>query len=139
MSAGAPAASGSVLSASSVLGGVIIAVLIASVTTFALNVDFGGEEHIRQISYSRLLDGDVGPGETFISVNLVEVNLISALDPADELVELIEPRLGHRLVLFTFFLTNLGSTRESVFIDDFQLSYADETDKDPLLAVAGRR
>ena len=141
--ADAPATTGGAYVASSVVGVLAIAGLVAGVVSLIVFVSWGGEDRVVQVSYSRLLDGEIRPGETFIRVNSIDVELVSAVDPADDSVALIEPLPGHRLVLFTFVLTNVNDDSDAVpktiFGNDFQTVDSIEAERDPILAIVGRR
>jgi len=141
LSAEAPATTGGTYVASSAAGALVIGAAVAGIVALIIAAPFGGEERVVQVSYTRLLEGDIGPREARIEVNSIEVELVAALDPADEAVAFLEPQPGYRLVLFSFLLTNdrsdSGYTR--VASGDFQMADAAGGNRDPLLAVIGRR
>ena len=141
LSAEATATTGAAYVASSAAGALVIGGLVAGIVALIIVTPFGGEERVVQVSYDRLLGGDIGPRETFVEVNSVGIELVAALDPADEAIAFLEPLPGHRLVLFSFLLTNgrTDSRYTVVGSGDFQMADADDGSRDPLLGVIGRR
>jgi hypothetical protein len=140
LSADAPATTGGAYLASSAVGALVVAGAIAGVVALIVTAPFGGEERVVRVSYQRLLDGEIEPGETLVEVNATELELVAALDPADDAVAFIEPMPGYRLVLFSFLLTNDRRSGVAVIgTDDFELADGDDGSRDPLLGVIGRR
>ncbi len=141
MSAEASATTGGAYVASSAVGTLVIAGLVAGFVAVIIAAPFGGEERVVQVSYNRLLAGEIGPRETHVEVDSVQVELISALDPADDAIAIILPQPGHRLVLFSFLLTNDrdDGLRITIQGDHFQLADPADGARGPLLAVIGRR
>lgn len=141
MSAEASATTGGAYVASSAVGTLVIAGLVAGIVALIIAAPFGGEERVVQVSYNRLVNGELALGETLVKVNDIEIELISALDPADDAIAMILPQPGHRLVLFSFLLTNIRDDGSWITIqgDHFQLADPADGTRDPLLAVIGRR
>ncbi|MEX1254211.1 MAG: DUF4389 domain-containing protein [Dehalococcoidia bacterium] len=143
LAADAPAATGGARTASSAVGLLVVSGLVAGIVALILAVPWTGEEHVVDVSYTRLAEGTLGPGEALVRVNSVEVQLLSALDPADDAFSFYAPRPGSRLVLFSFLLTNVQDSGDAPYIsisgDDFQLAVATADASDPLLAVINRR
>lgn len=140
MSANAPAATGVARTASTVFGVLGIAAIAGFIALVIVAVPWRGEEHTIHVSYQRLVDEGMSFQEASLEVNGVGLDLLSAVDPADETLSLITPLPGHRLVTFSFFLTSHKRSNElaPVFARDFDLRLAG-SDKDPVLAIVGRR
>ena len=144
LAADAPAATGTARNLSSAAGLLVVGGLVAGIVALIVSAPFQREERIVDVSYTRLLAGDLGPGEAVVRVNSVEVQLMSALDPADDAFSFYAPQPGQRLVLFSLLLTNVQDSSDpspyiAVLGDDFQLADASGNDQDPLLAVIDRR
>lgn len=149
LDADAPAVTGGAHVAHSAVGATAVAVLVLAVVALIVSEPWAVEEEIVQVSYSRLLAGEIVPGETGANVGAAYIELISALDPADEAIELIQPLPGHRLVVFTFTLTNTrrsssGSFSDrdewvTVFGDDFKTVDPATSRRAPILVIVGRR
>jgi hypothetical protein len=141
LSAEAPATTGGAYVASSAAGALVVGGAVAGIVALIIAAPFGGEERVVQVSYERLLAGDIGPREALIGVNSIDVELVSALDPADEAVAFLEPQPGYRLVLFSFLLTNDRNDGGFARVDsgDFQMADPADDNRGPLLGVIGRR
>ena len=144
LAADATAARGKAYVASAGFGLLVAGGLIAGLVALVVTTPFGGESRVVEVSYARLVDGELAPGETFVKVGSVGVELVGALDPADDAASFFGPRPGHRLVLFSFRLTNLNSFRNedaNIYVsgNDFHLSAARDDSREPLIAVIGRR
>ncbi len=97
----------------------------------------GQDRIVREVSYARVLEGQLGYGETQIEVGPALIELVDATDPADELVPLIQPAPGHRLVQFSLFVTSLSNSDEGLYLSgrDFDLTDAAGDDRDPALTL----
>jgi hypothetical protein len=143
LSAEAPAARGTAYVLSSGVGALAVGGLVAGLVALIVTAPYGGEEKVVDVSYSRLVDGELARGEAELEVNLVAVELVDAIDPANEAFGLYEPQPGYKLVLFSFFLTNQGDTSSdnpyrSVWGDDFRLDVGSDELRYPLIAVVDR-
>ncbi len=117
-------------------GGIVAGIVVAVI--FSL-----GEDVVTDVSYERLVAGEVRAGEAVVEVNGWKLELVDGLDPANEVVGLLQPLPGHRLVIFTFFITNVSdnSDRTVGFLhrNDFDMVDAMMQERAPLLVVVGRR
>jgi hypothetical protein len=141
LAANASATRGPAYLASSAVGALAIGGLVAGIVSLFVFVPFGGEERVLRVSYERLLAGEVAPGDTLVEVNGIGVELLSAIDPADDIVGLIAPDPGYRFVLFSILLTNnkASGQQATVYAGDFSLADRDDDDRYPVLAVVDRR
>jgi len=103
-----------------------------------------------EVSYERLLTGELVPGETHLQVDSAEdqfeseaatgtVELTAAADPADELVPLLVPQLGYRLVQFELTMENQSYDELEHDQSSFRLKDEDGDSHRPVLAVVGGR
>jgi hypothetical protein len=140
LSADATATKGTAFGASAAVGVLGISAAVAGIVALIIFVPWGGEDKVVDVSYAQVVDGELPFGAAVLEVNQVEVELLSALDPADEGLSFYAPPPGSRLVLFSLLLTNHeGEDSETPwrFIggSDFQLSDSIDDDQDPILAV----
>lgn len=141
----ASATRGGAYLASSAAGVLVIGGLVAGLVALIVTVPFAGEERVVEVSYSRLVNGEVVPGETRLIIDDIEIELMSALDPASDAVAFLAPQPGHRLVLFSFLVTvvrdesRATSRGNIIYATDFQLAYGVGGNRDPVLAVVARR
>jgi hypothetical protein len=122
---------GGAFAASAAVGVALFGAAVAGVVALILLIPWTGEEQVVEVSYDRVLAGDLAFGEAAFEVNLVKVELLSALDPADEALSFYSTPPGERLVLFSLLLTNEkppgsdgpgeGAPWRTVWADDFQL------------------
>lgn len=138
MSADAPAATGTARTVSSVIGGLAIAAGVAGLVLLIVLVPWTGEDRVSRVSYEELQRGDISFEEAHLRIGAVDLELLSALDPADEVIQLITPRPGYRMVLFSLVIANNGREGYWVNSGDFELNDSDDA-RDPILVVAGRR
>jgi hypothetical protein len=142
LAADAPAATGTARTASAAVGAVAVAGMVAGIVACAVFVPWTGETKEVEVSYARVTGAGLAPGEASITISAIQIDLVSALDPADDTLTLYPPRPGHRLVLFRLFVTGQRGDFDDAayfFGDDFQLNTGGDDDIDALLAVAGRR
>jgi len=99
-----------------------------------------GEHPSTEVSYERLLAGEVRPGETRLRVNSAVVELAGATDPADELYPFLEANAGHRLVEFALAIENVRPTSgPDLRRDCFTLKDTEGHSHDSLLVVIDGR
>lgn len=116
---------------------------VAGIVALVLTAPFVGEETIVEVSYDRLLAGAIVPGEAMASVEGLELQLVSALDPGDEAFGFYQPQPGHRLIVFSFLITNRrdeAGDLPSAYIEagDFALDDGTGDERGPLVAVIDR-
>jgi hypothetical protein len=111
---------------------------VIALTTVVIVLFQPGEEVV-EVSYQRLLAGEVIFAETRVSTDAVTVEITGAADPADELLPLLVPQQDHRFVLFGLFVENEASGDLRVRQKDFRIKGSEGGSEDPLLvAVNGR-
>ena len=123
---------------SSTAGMLVFGGVIAGLVAIAI---VGIGEHPRtEVSYKRLLAGDVPPDETRLEVNSAVVELTGATDPADELYPFLEANTGHRLVEFALTIENVRPTSgPDLRRGCFTLKDTDGDSHDSLLVVIDGR
>ena len=103
-----------------------------------------------EVSYERLLAGELRPGETRVQVDSAEdqfeseaetgtVELTAAADPADELVPLLVPQAGYRFIQFELVMENESYQALESDQSSFRLKDEDGDSHRPVLAVVGGR
>ena len=122
---------------SSVIGVLAVSALIAG---FAAFVTFAGEKVVTEVSYERLLAGQVRAVETRAAVGSGVVELVGAVDPADELFPVLQAKPDYRLVQFDLAIeiTRSGDDVE-LKQGQFSLKDANGDRRDSVLAVVGGR
>lgn len=132
---------------SSALGALAIAGVIGGITTLAI---LRPGDIVSDISYERLLAGDINPGETRVQVNSAEdqfeseaqtgaVELTAAADPADDLVPLLVPQRGYRFVEFELVMENESYQALESDQSSFRLKDEDGATHRSVLAVVDGR
>ena len=122
---------------SSVIGVLAIGASIAGIVLVAIFAR--GEEIVTEVSYERLLAGEVRSGETLVVVDSVTVELSGAADPADELIPFYIAQPGYRFVLFNLVIGNARGRDLQISESDFRLKDTDGDGHAALLAVVGGR
>ncbi len=122
---------------SSVVGLLATAGVIALFTVGIIFLQPG--EQIVQVSYERLLAGDVDPVETRATTNSLAVELTAAADPADERLPLLAPRAGDRFVLLSLRVQNGSRHDLRIREGDYRLKDREGDGHDSLLVVADGR
>ena len=122
---------------SSVIGVLAVSAAIAGFATF---VAIAGEEVVTEVSYERLLAGQVGAAETRAEVNSATVHLMAADDPADELFPFLAAKPGYRFVAFELAI-EITRPGDDVELEQGQFSLKDTNGdrRDSVLAVVGGR
>lgn len=111
---------------------------VIAITTVVI-VFFQPGEEVVEVSYQRLLAGEVSFAETRVSTDAVTVEITGAADPAGDLLPLLVPQQGHRFVLFGLFVENETSGDLRVREKDFRIKSSEGGSEGPLLvAVNGR-
>lgn len=123
---------------------------VAAFVAFAAAVFFLRPGHIvAEVPYQRLLAGELTPGETRIQVDSGQddfdysqtgtVELSAAADPANQLLPLITPESGHRLVEFELAMENQSYPEFEITQSDFRLTDQDGNHHPPLLVLVDGR
>ncbi len=117
---------------SSVSGVLAVGGAIALLAALAI---FAPGDVAAEVSYERLLAGELSPGETRIQVEATEdpfwdeqgtgtVELTAAADPADDLVPLLAPQTGYRFVEFELVIED--QSYNALYIDESNFRLKDE-------------
>jgi hypothetical protein len=96
-------------------------------------------EKVVEVSYERLLSGDLSSAETRVSVDSVTVELTAAADPAIEVLPFLVPQPDHRFVLVNLFVANTGRRDLRVREGDFHVTDRKGDGHDAILVVADGR
>jgi len=103
-----------------------------------------------EVSYERLLAGELLPGETRVQVEGTEdgfweeqgtgtVELTAAADPTDDLAPLLVPRTGHRFVEFELAVENQSYHSLDIEESNFRLKDEDDDNHRAVLVVVDGR
>ena len=122
---------------SSVIGVLAIGASIAGIVLVAIFAR--GDDVVAEVSYERLLAGQVSPAETRVSVDSVTVELTSAADPVDELVPFLMAQPGYRFVLLNLVIGNARGSDLEISESEFRLKDDDGKGHDAYLAIIGGR
>ena len=106
---------------------------------FAALVILRAGDVVADVSYERLLAGELRPGETRVSVDSVTVELTSAADPADELVPFLVAQPGYRFVFLEVVIENERDSVMALRASDFWLKDDDGKGHDAYLVIIGGR
>lgn len=97
------------------------------------------DKEVVQVSYERLLAGDVSSVETRVVLESASIELTSATDPADELAPLLVPQPGYRFVTFDLLVQISGHRDVRVQESDYRLEDREGESREPLLVVVDGR
>lgn len=126
---------------SSVIGVLTTGAIIAGIV--ALGILAAGEEVVAEVSYERLLAGEVSPAQTRVTADSVTVELTAVADPAEELVPILLPLFvaqpGYHFVLLELVIKNDGSRDLQIGDSDFRLKDDDGNRHDAFQVVVGGR
>ena len=123
---------------SSVIGVLAMSAVIAG---FAAFVTFWGEEVVTEVSYERLLAGQVGTEETRAEGMSATVHLITADDPVDDRYSFLAAKPGNRFVAFELSIRNSRWLGLDVPIENSHFSLKDTGGDrhDAVLVIVGGR
>ena len=122
---------------SSVIGVLAVSAAIAGFATF---VAIAGEEVVTEVSYERLLAGQVRAAETRAEVRSAVVELAGALDPADDRYSFLAAKPGNRFVAFELSIRNSrGGPDVPIRNSYFSLKDTGGDRHDAVLVVVGGR
>ena len=121
---------------SSIIGVVAVGGVIAGIATLAI---LRSGDVVAEVSYERLLAGQIRPEETRVTVDSIAIELTVAADPADELVPFLASQPGHRFVFFELIIENDRDGDLPIREDDFRLKDEDGDRHDAYLAIVGGR
>lgn len=122
LSANAGPASNSSVVINGVIGGLIgagyTAIIVAAIAT-------ANQHETRQVNYARLLAGraQVSVGFDVASGDEVTLRLNQAFDPGDELIQIIRPARGERIVVIRWTAVNGTGANRTVTADAARLEY----------------
>jgi len=122
----------------SLVGGTLAIGLV--VTSCVAFVSFGGQHITREISYQRLLAGEVTAEEASATVHSGVVQLTAAKDPADEIYAgLLRPEAGRRFLELDLVIENQRHETEEIEVRTSSFSLRDTTNNryDAVLAMVG--
>ena len=94
---------------------------------------------VAEVSYERLVAGEVRSGQTRVVTDSVSVELTVAADPADELVPFLVAQPGYRFVLLGLVIGNEGGRDLQIRESNFRLKDEDGKGHDAYLAIVGGR
>ncbi|MCH8025823.1 MAG: DUF4389 domain-containing protein [Chloroflexi bacterium] len=131
---------------SSAVGVLAVGAVFAGIAALAI---FRPGDVVAEVSYERLLAGEVSSAETRVRVDSAEdifesaqtgtVELTAAADPADELVPLLVPQTGYRFVQFELVIENESYDAIESDQSSFSLKGQDGHSRHPVLAVVDGR
>ena len=123
LSAEAVAARGRAVVFSAVAGVVLVAAAVGGITAIAIVAARNSEQEV-SVSYQRLVDGTMLPGETGVIGNDIAVSLDRVRDPADDLLPFLEAGEGKRFVGFEMTVRDLKA--RSLWFYDGNFSLQDD-------------
>ncbi len=122
---------------SSVMGVLATGGVIAGIVT--LGIFARAEAVTTEVSYQRLLAGEVSSAETRVTVDSVSVELGIGADPADALVPFLAAQPGYRFVLLDLGIENDSSRDLPIRKSNFRLKDANGDGHDAFLVIVSGR
>jgi hypothetical protein len=123
----------------SIIGGLVAIVSVVGLAALAVVLIRGLPAQKVLVPYTSLTQGRVNTTSTMVDVWDANVTLVSANDPADELVSVVVPGQGERLVAFEMRIENTrtGSTgRVRIRETDFRLKDSNGNSLKPVIVTA---